>query len=76
VRGHPRVSNNGNAQNQASLIQYGSDANDLEFEDLGSSSEVSPENSTTCTSRSTKQRRPSSVEKLLVEGGLRLRDGV
>jgi hypothetical protein len=76
VRGHPGVSNTGNAQNQTSLIQYGFDANDLECEGLGSSIEVSPENSTTCTSRATKQRRPSSVKKLLVEGGLRLRDGV
>jgi hypothetical protein len=35
------VSNTGNAQNQTSLIQYGSDADDFEFEDVGSI-EVSP----------------------------------
>ena len=42
------VANTGNAQNQLDLIQYGSEADDFEFEDVGSSIEVSPENSTTC----------------------------
>ena len=42
------IANTGNAQNQTSLIQYGSEADDFEFEDVGSSIEVSPENSTTC----------------------------
>ena len=42
------VANTGNAQNQTSLIQYGSEADDFEFDDVGSSIEVSPENSTTC----------------------------
>ena len=42
------VANTGNAQNQTSLIQYGSEADDFEFEDVGSSIEVSPENSTSC----------------------------
>ncbi len=42
------VANTGNAQNQLDLIQYGSDADDFEFDEVGSSIEVSPENSTTC----------------------------
>jgi hypothetical protein len=42
------VANTGNAQNQTSLIQYGSEADDFEIEDVGSSIDVSPENSTTC----------------------------
>ena len=42
------VANTGNAQNQTSLIQYGSEADDFEFEDVGSSIDVGPENSTTC----------------------------
>ncbi len=42
------VANTGNAQNQVGVIQYGSEADDFEFEDVGSSIEVSPENATTC----------------------------
>jgi hypothetical protein len=42
------VANTGNTQNQTSLIQYGSDADDFEFDEVGSNIEVSPENSTEC----------------------------
>ena len=42
------IANTGNAQNQTGVLQYGSEADDFEFEDSGSSIEVSPENSTTC----------------------------
>ena len=42
------VANTGNAQNQTGVLQYGSTADDFEFEDVGSSIEVNPENSTTC----------------------------
>jgi hypothetical protein len=42
------VANTGNAQNQTSLIQYGSESDDFEFDEVGSTIEVSPENSTTC----------------------------
>ena len=42
------VANTGNAQNLTGVVQYGSEADDFDFEDLGSSIEVSPENSTTC----------------------------
>src|ERR671920_483669 len=42
------VANTGNAQNQTNLIQYGSEADDFEFDEVGSSLDVSPENSTTC----------------------------
>ena len=42
------VANTGNAQNQTNLIQYGSEADDFEFDEVGSTITVSPENSTTC----------------------------
>jgi hypothetical protein len=42
------VANTGNAQNQTNLIQYGSDADDFEFDEVGSDISVSPENSTSC----------------------------
>jgi hypothetical protein len=42
------VANTGNAQNQTGLIQYGSTADDFEFDEVGSTIEVSPENTTTC----------------------------
>ena len=41
--------NTGNAQNQTSLIQYASEADDFEFDEGGSSIEVSPANTTECT---------------------------
>jgi hypothetical protein len=40
------VANTGNAQNQTGIIQFGSDADDFEFDDVGSSIEVSPTNTT------------------------------
>ena len=42
------VANTGNAQNQTNLIQYGSEADDFEFDEVGSNVDVSPSNSTTC----------------------------
>jgi hypothetical protein len=42
------VANTGNAQNQTNLIQYGSDADDFEFDEVGSNIDVSPTNTTTC----------------------------
>ena len=42
------VANTGNAQNQLDLIQYGSEADDFEFDEVGSSVDVSPSNTTTC----------------------------
>jgi hypothetical protein len=42
------VANTGNTQNQIDLIQYGSEADDFEFDEVGSTITVSPENSTTC----------------------------
>ena len=42
------VANTGNAQNQIDLIQYGSEADDFEFDEVGSSLDVSPANSATC----------------------------
>jgi hypothetical protein len=42
------VANTGNAQNQIDLIQYASEADDFEFDEVGSSIDVSPENSTSC----------------------------
>jgi len=43
------VANTGNAQNQTSIIQYASEADDFSFEDSGSTIEVSPTNTTECT---------------------------
>ena len=42
------VANTGNAQNQTSILQYGSEADDFKFEDSGADIDVSPEASTTC----------------------------
>ena len=42
------VANTGNAQNQTSLIQYGSEADDFEFDEVGSTITTSPANTTTC----------------------------
>ncbi len=42
------VANTGNAQNQLGLLQYGSIADDFEFDEVGSDISVSPESSTTC----------------------------
>ena len=42
------VGNTGNAQNLTDLIQYGSTADDIEFEEVGSTIDVSPSNSTSC----------------------------
>jgi hypothetical protein len=43
------VGNTGNAQNQTSIIQYASEADDFDFEDSGSTITVSPTNTTDCT---------------------------
>jgi hypothetical protein len=40
--------NTGNAQNQIGLIQYGSDADDFEFDDTGANLDVSGTSTTTC----------------------------
>jgi hypothetical protein len=42
------VANTGNAQNQISVVQNGSEAEDFSIEDSGASIEVSPSNSTSC----------------------------
>ena len=42
------VANTGNAQNQTNLIQYGSEADDFEFDEVGSNLDVSPSNSAEC----------------------------
>jgi uncharacterized membrane protein len=44
------VANTGNAQNTIDLIQYASEADDFEFEEVGSTIDVSPTNTTECTS--------------------------
>ena len=40
--------NTGNSQSQLNLIQYGSTADDFEFEEVGSDLSVSPVNTTSC----------------------------
>ena len=42
------VANTGNAQNQIDLIQYGSEADDFEFDEGGSTLDVSPTSTTEC----------------------------
>jgi hypothetical protein len=42
------VGNTGNSQNVTDVLQYGSTADDFEFEEVGSTITVSPTNSTTC----------------------------
>jgi hypothetical protein len=43
------VGNTGNAQNQIGVIQYASEADDFDFEDVGSTITVNPTNTTDCT---------------------------
>ncbi len=45
------VANTGNAQNQLDLIQYGSEADDFEFDEVGSTITTSPVNTATCDSQ-------------------------
>src|ERR671910_2325079 len=42
------ASNTGNSQNVIDLIQYAGEVDDIEFEEVGSSLDVSPTNTTTC----------------------------
>ena len=42
------AANTGNSQNQIGVIQYASDADDFEFDEVGSSIEVNPTNTTEC----------------------------
>ncbi len=42
------VGQTGNAQNQLDLIQYGSTADDFEFDEVGSNIDTSPANTATC----------------------------
>ena len=44
------TANTGNAQNLTDIIQYASEADDFEFEEGGASIDVSPTNTTECTS--------------------------
>jgi hypothetical protein len=44
------VGNTGNSQNVIDVIQYSGEADDFEFEEVGSSIDVSPTNTTECTS--------------------------
>ena len=43
------VGNTGNAQNTIDIIAYQAEADDFEFEEVGSTIDVSPTNSTECT---------------------------
>jgi hypothetical protein len=42
------VGNTGNSQNVTDVLQYGSTADEFEFEEVGSTITVSPTNTTTC----------------------------
>ncbi len=43
------VGNTGNAQNVIDVIQYSGEVDDWEFEEVGSTIDVSPTNTTSCT---------------------------
>jgi hypothetical protein len=45
------VGQTGNAQNQIDLVQYGSTADDFEFDEVGSTITTSPANTTDCTQK-------------------------
>jgi hypothetical protein len=45
------VANTGNAQNQLDILQYASTADEFEFEEVGSTIDVSPTNTATCDSQ-------------------------
>jgi hypothetical protein len=57
--GSQGVANTGNAQNQIGITQFGSDADDFEFDDVGSSIDVSPTN-TTSSNQEVKQTASAS----------------
>ncbi len=42
------VANTGNSQSNINILQYASEADDFEFEEVGSTLTVSPANTTTC----------------------------
>ncbi len=42
------VANTGNSQNNINILQYASEADDFEFEEVGSTLTVSPVNTATC----------------------------
>ena len=42
------VGNTGNAQNLTDVLQYGSEADEFEFDEVGSTIEMNPTNTTTC----------------------------
>jgi len=46
--GFSGVAQTGNAQNQTGVVQYGSTADDFEFDEVGGTITLSPESSTTC----------------------------
>ena len=54
------VGNTGNAQNVVDLIQYGPEADDFEFEEVGSTIDVSPSNSTTTCDQQVNQAASAS----------------
>ena len=57
------VANTGNSQNQTNLIQYGSEADDFEFDEVGSTITVSPTNTTECEQMVNQAAAASSVKK-------------
>jgi hypothetical protein len=63
------VANTGNAQNQIGVFQIGSEADDFEFDEVGSSIEVSPRTRRRATRRSTKQLQRPTKSLLLLRSG-------
>ncbi len=57
------VANTGNAQNNTNILQYASEADDFEFEEVGGTITVSPTNTTECEQMVNQAAAASSVKK-------------
>jgi hypothetical protein len=63
-RGLPtRATPTGNAQNLIDFIQYGSTADDFEFDDVNSSIDISPGSSSACDQEATRLPLPAAKSK-------------
>ena len=57
------VGNTGNAQSNINVLQYASEADDFEFEEVGGTITVSPTNTTTCDQQVNQAAAASSTGK-------------
>jgi hypothetical protein len=69
-RGLPtRATPTGNAQNLIDFIQYGSTADDFEFDDVNSSIDISPGSSSACDQEATRLPLPAANEQVYLKRG-------